>query len=557
MDVDPQQAPGRGVPARPLSEPRRARRATSAVPRSGTFTCRLSEGGANDCPWHSTGTAPLELGTLHGPARAGHRRRLGHRRGGGARAARRGRRRHARGPVRRARRGGRRGARRAGPSALALDVRDEDAGRARRRAASTCSSNVAGIGSTTNAPDTPLEVWEDVFAVNARGTFLCCKHAIPGMVERGGGAIVNIASVAGLVGLRNRAAYCASKGAVIALTRALAIDHVGDGIRVNAVCPGTVDSPWVRRLVEEAGESLDALRARQPMGRLGTPTRSPRRVLYLASDDAAFVTGTALRDRRRADGGLTCRRSSPRPATPHSTAVAEVPSRGPARGEVLLRTLEVGVCGTDREISEGLFGVAPRGRGPARARPRAARRRRARRPRLLARGPRRRHRAPVVRALRGVRGGLAGRLRHGRLLRARDHPAATASPASWWPRRPEHLVAVPASLGRLGVLAEPASICARGDPPRARGRGAPAVARRARAGARHRRDRHAGDATSCASTASRSGPRAGRAATDPKARLVEACGARYVSTRETPLARARAARSAASTSSSRRPATPR
>src|SRR5881392_3523017 len=90
--------------------------------------------------------------------------------------------------------------------------------------------NAAGIGSTTDAPGTPLEVWEDVFAVNARGTFLCCKHAIPGMKTRGGGAIVNVASVAGLVGLKNRAAYSASKGAVIALTRALAVDHAGDGI---------------------------------------------------------------------------------------------------------------------------------------------------------------------------------------------------------------------------------------------------------------------------------------------------------------------------------------
>src|SRR6059058_1896710 len=120
--------------------------------------------------------------------------------------------------------------------------------------------NVAGIGSTTNAPETPLDVWEDVFAVNARGTFLCCKHAILGMTERRRGSIVNVASVGALVGLRNRAAYCASKGAVVALTRALAVDHVDDGIRVNAVCPGTVDSPWVRRLVEESGESLDELR---------------------------------------------------------------------------------------------------------------------------------------------------------------------------------------------------------------------------------------------------------------------------------------------------------
>jgi NAD(P)-dependent dehydrogenase (short-subunit alcohol dehydrogenase family) len=184
--------------------------------------------------------------------------------------------------------------------ALELDVRDEPAVAAATGEVDVLA-NVAGIGSTTNAPDTPLEVWEEVFAVNARGTFLCCKHALPGMVARGGGAIVNMASIAGLVGLKNRAAYSASKGAVIALTRALAIDHVADGVRVNAVCPGTVDSPWVRRLVDEVGESLDALRARQPMGRLGTPAEIADAVLYLASDQAAFVTGTAF----VIDGGLT------------------------------------------------------------------------------------------------------------------------------------------------------------------------------------------------------------------------------------------------------------
>jgi 2-keto-3-deoxy-L-fuconate dehydrogenase len=150
-----------------------------------------------------------------------------------------------------------------GVQAVVLDVRDEEQV-ADALADLDVLVNVAGIGSTTNAPETTLEVWENVFAVNARGTFLCCKHAIPGMAARGGGSIVNVASVAGLVGLRNRAAYCASKGAVISLTRALAVDHVADGIRVNAVAPGTVDSPWVRRLVEDVGESLDALRARQP-----------------------------------------------------------------------------------------------------------------------------------------------------------------------------------------------------------------------------------------------------------------------------------------------------
>src|SRR6185312_2375831 len=106
--------------------------------------------------------------------------------------------------------------------------------------------NVAGIGSTMSVVDTPLELWEHVFAVNVRGTFLVCKHLLPAMIERGGGSIVNMASIAGVVGLRNRAAYCASKGAVIALTRAMAVDHVADGVRVNSVAPGTVDSPRVR-----------------------------------------------------------------------------------------------------------------------------------------------------------------------------------------------------------------------------------------------------------------------------------------------------------------------
>jgi NAD(P)-dependent dehydrogenase (short-subunit alcohol dehydrogenase family) len=191
-------------------------------------------------------------------------------------------------------------AREIGARPLELDVRDEQQVAAAMGGLDVLV-NVAGIGSTTTAPETPLDVWEDVFAVNARGTFLCCKHAIPGMAERRRGSIVNVASVAAIVGLRNRAAYCASKGAVVALTRALAVDHVADGIRVNVVCPGTVDSPWVRRLVEDAGESLDELRTRQPMGRLGLPEEIADAVAYLASDAAAFVTGTTL----VIDGGLT------------------------------------------------------------------------------------------------------------------------------------------------------------------------------------------------------------------------------------------------------------
>lgn len=189
---------------------------------------------------------------------------------------------------------------------IRADVTDENAVAdlvdvAVRRAPIDILVNVAGIGSTTSAPATPTDVWDHVFAVNARGTFLCCKHVIPAMEARGYGVIVNIASVAGLVGFRNRAAYCASKGAVVALTRAMALDHVEHGVRVNCICPGTVDSPWVRRLVHEAGESLDHLRARQPMGRLGTADEVAEAALYLAQDASGFVTGSAL----VIDGGLT------------------------------------------------------------------------------------------------------------------------------------------------------------------------------------------------------------------------------------------------------------
>jgi NAD(P)-dependent dehydrogenase (short-subunit alcohol dehydrogenase family) len=164
--------------------------------------------------------------------------------------------------------------------------------------------NNAAVGSTQTVIDTDEETWDRVFQVNARGVFLGCKYAIPHMIEAGGGVIVNMASVAGLVGLKNRAAYSASKGAVIALTKAIAIDHVQQNIRCNCVCPGTVASPWVDRLVVAAADPAAeraALAARQPMGRLGTTDEIARAALYLASDDAAFVTGTAF----IIDGGLT------------------------------------------------------------------------------------------------------------------------------------------------------------------------------------------------------------------------------------------------------------
>jgi NAD(P)-dependent dehydrogenase (short-subunit alcohol dehydrogenase family) len=164
--------------------------------------------------------------------------------------------------------------------------------------------NNAGIGSTADPISCTVEDWDRVFSVNVRGVFLGTKHALPAMLEAGRGAIVNTASVAGMVGLPNRSSYCASKGAVIAFTRQVAVQYAGTGVRCNCVCPGTVDSPWVGRLMDETEDpaaTRAALTARQPVGRLGQPVEIAKAALYLASDDADFVTGEAL----VIDGGLT------------------------------------------------------------------------------------------------------------------------------------------------------------------------------------------------------------------------------------------------------------
>jgi NAD(P)-dependent dehydrogenase (short-subunit alcohol dehydrogenase family) len=164
--------------------------------------------------------------------------------------------------------------------------------------------NNAGIGSTTDVVDCEPDEWDRVMTVNVKSVYLGCKFAIPHMLEQGSGVIINTASVAGMVGIVKRASYCASKGAVIALTRQVAVEYVTRGIRVNCLCPGTVDSPWVERLLQQADDRVaarQALEARQPMGRLGTPEEVAAAALYLASDDAAFITGTGL----VIDGGWT------------------------------------------------------------------------------------------------------------------------------------------------------------------------------------------------------------------------------------------------------------
>ena len=164
--------------------------------------------------------------------------------------------------------------------------------------------NNAGYGFAGSVVDTDEEAWDALMAVNVRGVYLCAKHAIPAMAANGGGSIVNTASVVAAVGIRNRAAYCASKGAVAALTRAIAIDHVAEGIRCNAVAPGTIDTPYFDDILRKspvAADTRKALEARQLMGRLGTPEEIAAGILFLASDESRFATGSIL----TLDGGMT------------------------------------------------------------------------------------------------------------------------------------------------------------------------------------------------------------------------------------------------------------
>lgn len=193
---------------------------------------------------------------------------------------------------------------------MAVDASQPDQVRAMvERAASDYGAidvlcNNAGIGSTTDVVECEPDEWDRVMTVNVRSVYLGCKYALPHMVRQGKGVIINTASVAGMVGVPKRASYCASKGAVIALTRQVAVDYVKQGIRVNCLCPGTVDSPWVERLLAQAEDRVaarQALEARQPMGRLGTPEEVAAAALFLASDEAAFITGTGL----VLDGGWT------------------------------------------------------------------------------------------------------------------------------------------------------------------------------------------------------------------------------------------------------------
>lgn len=166
--------------------------------------------------------------------------------------------------------------------------------------------NNAGYGFAGTVVDTSEVDWDALMAVNVKGVFFGCKHAIPVMARQGGGAIVNTASAVANIGITDRAAYVASKGAVAALTRAMALDHVGANIRVNCVAPGTIESPYFADIFaksENAAGLRRALESRQPMERLGKPIEIARAMLFLASEESSFCTGTTL----FADGGWTAR----------------------------------------------------------------------------------------------------------------------------------------------------------------------------------------------------------------------------------------------------------
>jgi NAD(P)-dependent dehydrogenase (short-subunit alcohol dehydrogenase family) len=157
--------------------------------------------------------------------------------------------------------------------------------------------NNAGIIRRANILDITEEEWDRVMAVNVRSIFLMSRYAIPVMADGGGGAIVNTGSGWGLVGGRNAVSYCASKGAVVNMTRAMALDHGAQNIRVNCVCPGDTDTGMLRNEAQQLGATEDEFlveAAYRPLGRIGDPEDIARAVLYLVSDDSSFVTGSVL-----------------------------------------------------------------------------------------------------------------------------------------------------------------------------------------------------------------------------------------------------------------------
>ncbi len=166
--------------------------------------------------------------------------------------------------------------------------------------------NNAGIGLAGKLPDTSESDWQRVIDVNLKGAFLGMKYAIPLMKKSGGGSIINISSIAALVGLVDRAVYSASKGGIIAMSRAAAIDHIDNNIRINCIAPGTVDTPWIERITqtyEDPEAAKKAMKERQPHGRLVTPDEIAAMAVYLASDESRSTIGSVM----VVDGGMTAK----------------------------------------------------------------------------------------------------------------------------------------------------------------------------------------------------------------------------------------------------------
>lgn len=184
-----------------------------------------------------------------------------------------------------------------------LDVADENhCGAALERVQSRSGQldvlvNNAGIGHVGTILQTTGKDLDRLYEVNVRGIFNVTKAFLPGMLARKSGAIINLASIGGVVGVRDRVAYCATKFAVVGITKSMALDHATDGIRVNCICPGRVETPFVSARLKEYPDPEKAYRemaSTQALGRMAKPEEIASAALYLASDEAAFITGTAF-----------------------------------------------------------------------------------------------------------------------------------------------------------------------------------------------------------------------------------------------------------------------